>query len=77
MKFKDAFKIAMGNDSFRKHHENVVKSVDAGVHTGCMIFAIDGECFYYGFDGVDLHKGRMTERRSEILLSRNECLIIR
>lgn len=77
MTFKEALIIARDNEIFRKHFDEVMTAKFHKIPTACMVFAVDGECFYFGFDGVDLSKGKHTEKRSRQLIDRNEALIIR
>lgn len=60
--------------------EQFVRATDAHDHGGecpCLQFAIDGEVFFFGFDGVDYLAGKHTAKRSATLLQRNRCLILR
>lgn len=78
MTFKQAYGYAMAHsESFRKHDARVKAAQASGSASACMIFSVEpGEVFYYGFDGVDMHKGKHTARRAATLLDRGEVLII-
>lgn len=78
MTFEKAYKYAIEHSNiFRKHDAEVKKAMEVGEATACLIFSVEaGETFYYGFDGVDLHKGKHARRRAETLFNRHECLII-
>ena len=77
MTFNQAYKMAMErSEHFRRHDAKVKEAMANGGDTACLIFSIEGETFYYGFDGVDLHKGKHTRRRACQLMDRHESLII-
>ena len=76
MTFKEAYKIAMQNEDFSKFDKHVKDCVEKGMQSACKLFSIDGICFYYGFDGSTLHKGKPTQKRSEYLIKKGETLII-
>lgn len=77
MTFNQAYKEAMARSaSFRKHDERVKEAMAKGEQSACLTFGIDGEAFYYGFDGVDMHKGKHTSRRSQVLHDRDHVLLI-
>lgn len=78
MTFNQAYKYAMEHsDSFRRHDARVKEARDKGEAISCMIFSVEpGVTFYYGFDGVDVQKGKHTRRRAATLLNREEVLII-
>lgn len=79
MTYSKAYEYAMKNSEvFRKFDKRVDRAIDNGADSGCLIFTIGetGETFYYGFDGVDLHQGKHTARRAEVLLRRKEALVI-
>lgn len=79
MTFCKAFEYAMKNSEvFRKFDKMVERAIENGTDSGCMVFTIgqSGETFYYGFDGVDLHQGKHTARRAQILLNRGEAYTI-
>lgn len=74
MKFKDAYNYAIQHSkTFREHDKRVKESIK-----GVLIFSVypTGETFYYGFDGVDILKGKHSPRRSAQLINRSEVLII-
>ena len=78
MTFKQAYDYAMAtSESFRRHDKKVKEAMANGDSTGCMIFTVEpGATFYYGFDGVDLQKGKHTRKRAQQLLDNDEVLII-
>ena len=78
MTFNQAYKYAMARSYiFRRFDYEVKEAQKNGTDIGCMIFCTEpGETFYYGFDGVDLHKGKHTRRRASVILNRGEALII-
>lgn len=77
MTFNQAYKYAMRrSERFRRHDEHAKASKAAREQSACMIFVVDGEAFYYGFDGVDMHKGKHTRRRGKELIDKGEVLII-
>lgn len=77
MTFKQAHKMAMERSaSFRKQDALVRKAMETGGQTACLTFTIEGETFYYGFDGVDLQAGKYSKHRAEVLMDRDESLII-
>lgn len=78
MTFNKAYEYAMTHsEKFRKHDARVKEAQENGTSTACMIFSVEPhETFYYGFDGVDLHKGKHTRRRAATLFEREEVLII-
>ena len=77
MTFKEAYKIATQNEDFSKFDKRVKYCVEKGIQSECIVFSIDGNCFYYGFDGVTLHKGKHTQKRSEYLIKKGEVKTIR
>lgn len=78
MTFNEAYKVAMEkSDTFRNFDERVKKAMTERTDSGCLIFAVEpGQTFFYGFDGVDVHKGKHTSKRSEHLIERSQALII-
>lgn len=77
MKFAEAYKIAMNSSAkFRAHDANVNRAIAAGISSPCMVFAINDETFYYGFDGVDVLKGKHTPYRATVLINRGDAFII-
>lgn len=77
MTIKQAIEYAAGKSAkARKHFERVRAAMANGRYTGCYIFAIGKETFYYGFDGVDLHRGRHSQSRAAHILERGEADII-
>lgn len=78
MTFKQAYEYAMAHSEiFRKHDARVKAAQASGNQCGCMTFSVEpGETFYYGFDGVDVQKGKHTRKRAATLLNREEVLLI-
>jgi len=78
MTFKRAYDTAMKKSVAFRRHDEAVKTAQANNEaSACMIFSVEpGETFYYGFDGVNLQKGKHTRRRAQVLTDRNEVLII-
>ena len=77
MTFREAHNEAIKRSaSFRRHDAQVKEAMANGTASACMIFTLEGETFYYGFDGVDLIKGKHTKKRSEHLIRNEETLII-
>lgn len=78
MTFKEAYAYAMEHSAqFRKHDENVKDHQKNGTTSSCLIFSVEpGETFYYGFDGVEMQKGRHTRRRAATLLNRRDAVLI-
>ena len=78
MKFNEAFEIAMAESAdFRGHVDQVREAQESNGRTGCLIFSIGDESFYYGFDGLDIVKGKHSAKRSAYLINRGETLVIR
>lgn len=78
MTFNQAYKYAMEHSAIFRRHDAATKEAQAnGTQGACMIFSVEpGETFYYGFDGVDIQKGKHTRRRAATLTSRDEVLMI-
>ena len=78
MTFKQAYEYAMEHSrKFREHDAAVKAAAEKGEKTACLIFTVEPNAtFYYGFDGVDLQKGRHTARRAATIMNRKEALII-
>ena len=78
MTFNQAYVYAMANSAeFRKHDVNVKKAEKEGTTSSCLIFSVEpGETFYYGFDGVDMQKGRHTRKRAATLLDQEDMVLI-
>ena len=80
MTFQEAFKIAQDSQS-QEFVSAVNKITELEKNHGdglALIFSVDGECFYYGWDGCEkIIKGKHTEKRSQWLLNHNRVLIIR
>lgn len=87
MKYRDALKIAMTNESFVKKLENLKDRVNNNHAVTSLQFSVDGECFYYSGealydeelnDYVPLFEGgKHTKARSKYLLERGETMVIR
>lgn len=78
MTFNQAYKYAMEHSEvFRKHDARVKEAQNNRTQSTCLIFSVEPhETFYYGFDGVDLHRGKHTRQRAARLFEREEALII-
>lgn len=78
MTFREAYKYAMEHSKkFVEHDAKVKKAQSEGEQSPCLIFSVEpGETFYYGFDGVEVCKGRHTRRRAATLLNRNDEVLI-
>lgn len=86
MKFSEAYDIAMQKSMEFREFDAWVKDAffdffthprAHGEDVGVLTFSVSpGESFYYGFDGVDLHKGKHTKKRTSILTERDDVLII-
>ena len=78
MTYTKAYQWAMDRSvEFRDHDMRVKSAMKNGGSTACLFFTCGtGESFYYGFDGVDLHCGKHTARRSSVLLQRGNVLVI-
>ena len=78
MKFNEAYEIAMNECGFMKHAtEVVINAMRAGEQSPCYQFSIGNEAFYFGFDGVDLHNGKHSQRRAAALIARGETWVVR
>lgn len=78
MKFKDAYYIALLECEYLRHADEVMMNAfRQKVQSPCYRFAIDGDVYYIGFDGVDLHKGKYSKARSRKLIEQGDVLIIR
>lgn len=78
MTFNQAYKIAMEKSAtFRKHDLRVKEAMETGTATPCLIFTVEPHAsFYYGFDGVDIQRGKHTRKRAMALNDRDEVLFI-
>ena len=78
MTFCEAYRYAMEHSKrFRDHDAEVKKARNEGKMSPCLIFSVEpGETFYYGFDGVDVCKGKHTRRRASTLLNRKDEVLI-
>lgn len=84
MTAKNAVKIAMENPEFVKHHTavqaaNIQFAINphAAKATGCLMFWVDGECFYYGFDGCNIQLGKYSKIKANWIAEHGYGLIIR
>lgn len=80
MKFQEAFKIAQDsqNQDFVAAVNKIAELKKTNGDGLALIFSVDGECFYFGWDGCDkIMKGKHTEKRSQWLLDHKRALIIR
>ncbi len=87
MTFRQAYRYAMDHSEYFRDRDQIIRdraqeaaeSPDkCGEPTNCIQFSTaPGEVFYYGFDGVDVHKGKHTAKRAAYLLKRGGVLVIR
>lgn len=84
MTTREAFKIAMSNTEFQAHHK-AVKNAEkqymvfplAAKKTRCLHFWIDGEAFYYGFDGCETQLGKHSKSFTQHVDPNEYGIIIR
>lgn len=85
MTAKQAVKIAMENPAFVAHHTKVqaanirfAQNPESFVEkTGCLMFWVDGECFFYGFDGCQVKLGKYSTIKANWLAEKGYGLVIR
>ncbi|MBR1584420.1 MAG: hypothetical protein IJ662_02640 [Clostridia bacterium] len=78
MSFMDALDYGlMHSEAVCEQYDRVMTAHDRGIECPCLLFAIDGEAFFFGFDGVDYQAGKHTAKRSAVLIQHDRCLIIR
>ena len=77
MTFKEAFKVAMKNNEFKDATRIVDLANAMNQQTPCILFSIGDESFYYGFDGVDIHKGKHSATRAKYLIEKGYTLVIK
>ena len=77
MTFKEAFKIAMKNNEFKDATKIIDLANAMNQQTPCILFSIGDESFYYGFDGVDIHKGKHSAARAKQLIEAGHTMVIR
>ena len=78
MKFAEAYEIAYNECNFiRRATERVKECIMLGQASPCFLFTIGTETFYFGFDGVQVVKGKHTQKRSEQLIMNGETWIVR
>lgn len=78
MKFIEAYRIAKAECKFiQAATERVIDAMTHGGRTPCYQFSIGKEAFYFGFDGVDLHKGKHSPNVSARLINNGETWVIR
>lgn len=78
MKFEEAYEIAINECGFMKHATKVViDAMRSRQSSPCYQFSIGDEAFFFGFDGVDLHKGKHTPARAATLIERGETWRVR
>ena len=84
MTAKKAAQIAMCNPDFVKHHTKVQAAniqyainPDKAEKTACLMFWVDGECFYYGFDGCEVKLGKYGRTKANWLAEQGYGLVIR
>jgi len=78
MTFSQAYKIAMENSRiFREHDFRVKEAEKNGEPSACLIFSVEpDQTFFYGFDGVDMQKGKHTKKRAAELLGQDMAYLI-
>ena len=77
MTTKGAFEYAIRrSDEFRNHVCAVAKAVSENRQSSCLAYAVNGEAFYYGFDGCDLQSGKYSKKRADYLIKRGDVLVI-
>lgn len=77
MKAREAIELARAKSAVaQKHFDRVQDAMANGQYTGCYIFAIGSETFYYGFDGIKLHCGKHTQKRSAYLIEHGMAEVI-
>ena len=76
MKTKTAIALAMKNPEFAAHAIQVANAIEQSKASSCMYYAIGGETFYYGFDGVDMQSGKHSASTARKLLAEERALII-
>lgn len=69
MTFNQAYKYAMRHSEvFRNYDANVKRAKKENRNSPCMAFAVSpNEAFYYGFDGVEMHKGKYNRATTDRL----------
>lgn len=78
MTFTQAFLIADAETgAMTRAARRVSDAILAGEPSPCYIFAVDGEAFSYGYDGVEVHAVKHTPKRSAELINSGAALIIR
>lgn len=78
MTFKQAYEYAMqASETFRKHDARVKEAAERKEQSPCLVFSVSaGETFYYGFDGVEVQRGKHSGRRASKLQESGHVLII-
>lgn len=76
MNAREALVIARSNEVFRRHYDRVMTARLHKEPTACIIFAINDETYYFGFDGVDIHLGKHSKKRSQAILRRGDAFVI-
>ena len=79
MTTNNAFRIAMKNEEFVKHHEKVQRYAEEHrEHNGpCLVFVVDDEYFYYGYDGCEVVKGKYRPKVADRFRKDGFGLVIR
>lgn len=85
MTFNKAFIIASKNPTFCVHLNKVTKAYERfkanpsvrGEKVDRLIFIVDGEYFYYGFNGIEIEQGKLKWFVAEWMAERGKGLLIR
>lgn len=85
MPFEKAFIIAMKNPTFAAHFNKVTMAHNRfkanptarGEKVDRLIFIVDGEYFYYGFDGFEIVQGKLKWFVAEWMAEQGKGLLIR
>lgn len=77
MTFRQALAYAVARSEIMA---DAVEKVQAAEGTGkaihCYIFSIGDEAFFYGYDGVEVQKGKYRPGRAQYLINKGETLVI-
>jgi len=76
MDVRQAVKIAMQNEEFKKHVSITSKLTGTDKAGPCLMFSISSESFYYGYDVIDLQTGKHTPDRAKELIESGRTLVV-
>lgn len=76
MKFEEAYVKALGNKEVQRHSYQLVEGWRTGRAIPSLTFSIGAEAFTCGFDGVDIHHVKHTQKRSKYLIESGQTLVI-